>query len=160
LSYRRNNWDNFDKHAFWHASTPLHIVHIDLCGTLSYCPFSGCNYLLIFIDKFSIHIWVYFLKLKSDFFDKLLAYKVIVQKQYGHQIQRLRIDNGGEYVNNQFTSYFTTQGIQMKHIVPYTSHENGVTERNNHTLKEMTNCRIQSKGLSLKYSAKAIKYAN
>jgi hypothetical protein len=32
----------------------------------------------------------------------------LVEKQSGHQIQRLRTDNGGEYVNNNFTSYCTT----------------------------------------------------
>jgi transposase InsO family protein len=86
-----------------------------------------------------------FLKLKSEVFDKFLAYKALVEKQSGHQIQRLRIDNGGEYVNNNFTSYCTTQGTQMKHTVPYTPQQNGVAERKNHTLKEMANCMIQSK---------------
>jgi hypothetical protein len=63
-------------------------------------------------------------------------------------------------VNNNFTSYYIAQGIQMQHIVPYTPHKNGVVERKNHTLKEMANCMIQSKGLSLKYWAKVINYAN
>jgi hypothetical protein len=63
-------------------------------------------------------------------------------------------------VNNNFTSYCTTQGIQMQHIVPYTPQQNGVVERKNRTLKEMDNCMIQSKGLSLKYWAEAINCAN
>jgi hypothetical protein len=63
-------------------------------------------------------------------------------------------------VNNNFTSYCTTQGIQMKHTVPYTPQQNGVAERKNHTLKEIGNCMIQSKGLSLKYWAKAINCEN
>jgi transposase InsO family protein len=85
-----------------------------------------------------------------------LAYKALVEKKSRHQIQRLRKDNGGKYVNNNFTSYFTTQGIQMKHIVPYTPQQNGIAKRKNRTLKEMANCMIQSKGLSLKYWAEAI----
>jgi hypothetical protein len=47
----------------------------------------------------------------------------------------------------------------MKHIVPYTPQQNGVSERKNHTLKEMANCMIQSKGLSLKCWAGAINCA-
>jgi hypothetical protein len=74
--------------------------------------------------------------------------------------QRLRTDNGGEYVNNNFTSYCTTQGIQMQYNVPYTPQQNGVAERKNRTLKEMVDCMIQSKGLSLKYWAEAINCAN
>jgi transposase InsO family protein len=139
-----------------HASGPLQLVHIDLCGPISSPSFSGCKYILTFIDDFSIHTWVYFLKLKSEVFDKILAYKALVKKQSGHQIQKLRTDNGGEYVNNTFTSYYTTQGIQMQHIVPYTPQQNGVVERKNRTLKEMANCMIQSNGLSLKYWVKAI----
>jgi hypothetical protein len=145
----KHHRDSFDKRASWHASGPLHLVHSDLCGSLSSPSFSRCKYFLTFIDEFFRHTWVYFLKLKSEVFDKFLAYKALVEKQSGHQIQRLRIDNGGKYVNNNFTSYYTTQGIQMQHIVPYTPQQNGVAERKNHTLKEMANCMIQSKGLSL-----------
>jgi hypothetical protein len=89
-----------------------------------------------------------------------LAYKALVKNKSGHQIQNLRTDNVGEYVNNNFTSYCTTQGIQMQHIVLYTPQQNGVAERKNCTLKEMTNCIIQSKGLSLKYWVEAINSAN
>jgi hypothetical protein len=52
-------------------------------------------------------------KFKSEVFDKFLAYKAHVEKQYGHQLQRSRIDNGGEYVNNKFTSYCNACRIQM-----------------------------------------------
>jgi hypothetical protein len=48
----------------------------------------------------------------------------------------------------------------MQHTVPYTPQQNGVAERKNCTLKEMANCMIQSKGLSLQYWAEAINCAN
>jgi hypothetical protein len=48
----------------------------------------------------------------------------------------------------------------MQHIILYTPQQNGVAERKNCTLKEMDNFMIQSKGLSLKYWAEAINYAN
>jgi hypothetical protein len=131
----KHHRDNFDKRASWHASGPFQLVHSDLCGPFSSPSFSGCKYFLTFIDDFSICTWVYFLKLKSKVFDKFLAYKALVEKQSGHQIQKLRTYNGGEYVNNNFTSYCTTQGIQMQHIVPYTPQQNGVAERKNCTLK-------------------------
>jgi hypothetical protein len=63
-------------------------------------------------------------------------------------------------VNNKFTSYCIAQGIQMQHIIPYTPWKNGVAERNNCTLKDMANCMIQSKILSLHYWAEAINYSN
>jgi hypothetical protein len=48
----------------------------------------------------------------------------------------------------------------MQNTIPYTPQQNGVVERKNHTLKEMANCMIQSKGLSLEYWAEAINYEN
>ena len=41
--------------------------------------------------------------------------------------------NGGEYVNNKFTTFCTKQGIQQQHTIPYTPQQNGVAERKNRT---------------------------
>ena len=57
-----------------------------------------------------------------------LAYKALVEKQYGHQIIKLRSDNGGEYVNNKLTTFCTKKGIQQQHTIPYTPQQNGVAE--------------------------------
>jgi hypothetical protein len=48
----------------------------------------------------------------------------------------------------------------MQHTVPYTPQQNGVAEIKNHTLKEMANYMLQSKGLSLCFWAEAINCAN
>jgi transposase InsO family protein len=71
-----------------------------------------------------------------------LVYRALIEKRFGPQLHRLRTDNGGEYVNKKFTTYCTTNNIQMQHNIPYTPQQNGVVERENHTLKEMTNCTI------------------
>ena len=110
--------DSFDKCSSWHASTPLQLVHSDLCGPLPVVSFYSCKYLLTFIDDFSICTWVYLLKLKSDFFNMFLAFKAkFVEKQSRHEILMLRSDNGGEYVNNKFIKFYTEHGIQLQHIV-------------------------------------------
>ena len=89
-----------------------------------------------------------------------LAFKAFVEKQFGHQILKLRSDNGGEYVNNKFINFCIEHGIQLQHTVPYTPQQNGVAERKNRTLKEMANCMLQSKGLSLNFWVEAINCAN
>jgi hypothetical protein len=116
----KHHRDNFDKRASWHTSSPLQLVHSDLSGLHPSPSFSRSMYFLTFIDDFSKHTWVYFLKLNSEVFDMFLAYKALVEKQSRHRLQRLRTYNRGEYVNNKFTTYYTSEGIQMKHIVPYT----------------------------------------
>ena len=57
-------------------------------------------------------------------------------------------------------STFALSMVQLKDTVPYTPQKNGVAERKNRTLKEMANCMLQSKGLSLNFWAKEINYEN
>ena len=69
---RKHQWDSFDKHA-------SELAHSDLCGPLPSTSFSGFKCILTFIEDYSIHTWVYFLKLKSKVFNMFLAYKVLVE---------------------------------------------------------------------------------
>jgi hypothetical protein len=48
----------------------------------------------------------------------------------------------------------------MQHTILYTPQQNGVVARNYRTLKEMTNCMIQSKGLSFHYWVEVVNCAN
>ena len=143
---KKNHQDSFDKRASWHTSVPLELVHSDLCGPLPFASFSGFKYFLTFIDDYS-----YFLIILSKVFNMFLAYKALVEKQSGHKIIKLRSNNGGEYVNNKFTTFYTKKGIQQQHTVSYTPQQNGVAEWKSRTLKEMANCMIQYKRLSLQY---------
>lgn len=88
---RKHHRDSFEKHASWHASAPLQLVHSDLCGPLPVVLFSGYKYFLTFIDDFSKHTWVYFLKLKSEVFNMFLPFKAFVEKQSEHQIHKAKI---------------------------------------------------------------------
>ena len=85
----------FDKCASWHASSPLQLVQIDLCGPLYSPSFLGCKHFLTFIDDFSRCTWVYFLKLKSEVFDMFLAHEALVEKQSRHQLTTRRTPSSG-----------------------------------------------------------------
>ena len=52
----------------------LVLVHSDLIGPLPTPSYGGSKYVLTFIDDFSRFCWVYFLKLKSKFFEKLKVF--------------------------------------------------------------------------------------
>ena len=82
---------------------------------------------------------------KERCFYVFLAYKAIVENQFGYQIHKLRTFSGDYYVNNKSINYFTTQDIPMLHIVPYKPQQNGVAGKKNHTFKKIKNCMIQSK---------------
>ena len=50
-----------------------------------------------FINYFSGIAWIYFLKKKSDVFEKFLEFKALVENQSDRKIKVLRTDNGGEF---------------------------------------------------------------
>ena len=78
------------------------------------------------------------MKSKSDV---LACFKDIhkgVQTQYGEIVKILRSDNGTEYTNRAFAEYLSSQGIQHQTTCPYTPEQNGVAERKNRHLLEVT----------------------
>jgi transposase InsO family protein len=97
---------------------------------------SGCLYYVIFIDDYSRRCWIYFLKSKSDTFDKFKEYKAFIEKKTGKHIRILRMDNGEEFESLQFEDLYKSSGIKRQLIVPYNPHQNRVAERKNRTICE------------------------
>ena len=48
----------------------------------------------------------------------------------------LRSDNGGEYVDKNFTDFCVREGIRREWTAPYNPEQNGVAERKNRTIVE------------------------
>jgi hypothetical protein len=90
----------------------LDLVHSDLCGPMSSPSLSGCLYYFIFIDDYSIICSIYFLKAKSDTFDKFKEYKAFIEKKTGKHIRIIRMDNGGDFESLQFEDFCKSVGIK------------------------------------------------
>jgi hypothetical protein len=67
----------------------LDLVHSNVCGPMSSPSLSGCLYYVNFIDDYSRKCWIYFLKAKSDTFDKFKDYKAFIEKQTRKHIRSL-----------------------------------------------------------------------
>ena len=89
----------------------------------------------------------FFIKKKSEDLEKFTELKALIENASGKKIKILRSDNGGEYINNELLHICSQIGIQIHHSVPYTPQHNGVAERKNRSLKEMTTCMLESKKL-------------
>ena len=59
----------------------------------------------------------------------------------------MRSDNGKEFVNHKFKDYFAKNCIVHQTTVVYTPQQNGVSERANITLCEMSRCMLETCGL-------------
>jgi transposase InsO family protein len=93
-------------------------------------------YYVSFIDDFSRNTWIYFLRKKSEVFDKFKEFKALVENQTDKKIKVLRTDNGGEFYGNEFEEFCKKCGIARQKTTPYTPQQNGVAERMNMTLME------------------------
>ena len=76
----------------------LELIHSDVCGLMS-TSLSGFEYYITFIDDYSIKTWIYFLKAKSEVFEKFKEFKALIENLSDKRIKTLRSDNGGEYTS-------------------------------------------------------------
>jgi hypothetical protein len=131
--------ENFEKGKARRASSSLEIFHSDLMGPLnSNPPINKSRYVLRFIDDYSRYTWVYFLRQNSEVFYHLKDFKALIETQTGKKIKILHTDNGGDYINKYAHNLCREASIQLQHTVPYIPQQNGVAERKNIYLKEMT----------------------
>lgn len=74
---------------------------------------------------------VAFLKSKDEAFEHFKALVARAENEIGQKVDKLRSNNGGEYVNAEFQAYLAKKGIHHERTNAYTSQENGVGERFN-----------------------------
>ncbi|XP_039172086.1 protein CUP-SHAPED COTYLEDON 2 [Eucalyptus grandis] len=84
---------------------------------------------------------------KSESLDKFKIYRTEVEKQLGKVIKVVRSDRGGEYygrhgnvgqIKGPFAKYLEDSGIVAQFTMPGSPEQNGVAERRNRTLMDMT----------------------
>ena len=143
----------------WRAEAPLQLVHTDICGPLDPVSLGGNRYFITFIDDFSRKLWVYILKEKSAAFTTFKNFKALVEAESGHKLITLRSDRGGEYTSNMFQGYCREQGIKRHFTNAYTPQQNGIVERKNRTILDMTKIMLKQKGLRKQFWAEAVAFS-
>jgi hypothetical protein len=71
----------------------------------------------------------------------------MVEKGKGVNIKCLEFDGKGEYFSNEFNEYLKEHGIQRKYSCGYSSHHDGVVERNNKHIAQITRAMLNEKNL-------------
>lgn len=128
----------FPKTTNFRASSPLELIHGDLCGPISPSTPAQKRYVLVLIDDHTRYMWTVLLREKSEAFEKFKSFKRMIELETEKQIKMLRTDRGGEFISQEFSVYCETNGIQRHLTAPYSPQQNGVVERRNRTLLEMT----------------------
>ena len=134
----------------------LERVHSDVCGPMPTDSIGGSRYFVTFIDDYTRCCKVYFIKNKSEVFDKFKEFESCTTNECSQSIGVLRSDNGGEYVSKNFEFYLKNKGIHHELTAPYSPAQNGVAERANRTLMESARTMMAQAGLPEKYWAEAV----
>ncbi|KAK3041273.1 hypothetical protein RJ639_001375 [Escallonia herrerae] len=103
------------------------IEKLDFC---EHCAFEK-QYMLTFIDEFSIKVWVYILKKKSNVFVQWKQFKMMIEKQTGKEIKCLRTDNDMEFCLDEFIEdvTFDESSILSKKELIDAGKDHGVKEK-------------------------------
>ena len=138
------------------AKEVLELVHSDVCGPISVQARGGYEYFITFTDDYSRYGYVYLMVRKSEALEKFKEFRNEAEKQLGKNIKTLRSDRGGEYLSNDFRTYLLENGIVSQLSAPGTPQQNGVSERRNRTLLDMTRCMLGFSTLSTSFWGYAI----
>ncbi|KAK8924049.1 hypothetical protein KSP39_PZI019433 [Platanthera zijinensis] len=80
----------------------------------------------------------------------------MVSTQFSASIKILRSDNGREYINSSFDHYLTTHGIIHQTSCAHSPSQNGVAERKNRHLLDVTRCLLLTMHLPKFYWGDAV----
>jgi hypothetical protein len=143
-----------------HRSTkPLELIHSDVMGPTQTTSFGGKRYAIFFRDDATRYTRVYFMKAKSEAPDYFRDYRAEVEKQLDQSIKRIRVDGGGEYSSREFLTYHAENGIIKVTTAPYSSQQNGVSERCNRTVVDPARSMLKAAAMPNVFWAEAVNTA-
>ncbi|GJS49832.1 retrovirus-related pol polyprotein from transposon TNT 1-94 [Tanacetum coccineum] len=126
----------------------LEIFHMDLFSPSAVQSYGGNLYTLVIVDDYSRYTWTRFLKTKTEAFEQFEIFSKKIQNQLGCSIVSIRTDHDREFDNEvQFGEFCNANGITHNFSAPRTPQSNGVVERKNRTLQEMSRTMLNEQSL-------------
>ena len=112
--------------------------------------------MITLVDDNSRFTWILFLASKDETFEKFLVFLKRTEKTIGYSLVSLRSDHGKEFENSSFIDYCNEYGVYHNFSAPRTPQQNGVVERKNRTLEDMTRTMLIASGISRNFWAEAL----
>ncbi|CAM8889644.1 unnamed protein product [Rhodiola kirilowii] len=135
------------------------LVHMDLCGPMRVQSRQGNRYVYVLVDDFTRYTWVIFIRSKDEVFDCFKTWVKLAERKFSLKVKSIRSDHGTEFENGQFTDFCSDQGIDHNFSAPRTPQRNGVVERKNRTLEDMTRTMLIESRLARSFWAEAMNAA-
>jgi hypothetical protein len=112
------------------------LIHYDLWTSLVLST-SGFKYFLVILDDFTHFLWTIPLHLKSDAYAALASFCAFAHTWFNLPLASVQCDNGREFNNAKLHSLPAAHGIHIRFSCPYTSQQNGKSERIIHTVNDI-----------------------
>uniref|UniRef100_A0A2N9H4X0 Integrase catalytic domain-containing protein n=1 Tax=Fagus sylvatica TaxID=28930 RepID=A0A2N9H4X0_FAGSY len=120
------------------ATQPLELIHSDICGPMNVKARHGASYFLTFIDDYTRYGYVQLIAHRYEALDCFKRFVAEVKNQHEKSLKALRTDRGREYLSDQFKDLCEEKGIRRQLTISNTPQQNGVAERRNRTLLDMS----------------------
>jgi Reverse transcriptase (RNA-dependent DNA polymerase)/Integrase core domain/gag-polypeptide of LTR copia-type/GAG-pre-integrase domain len=132
------------------------LIHSDVWGNSPIDSKEGFKYFVTFIDDKSRATWLYLLKSKKEVSSVFQKFYNMVENQFNTTVKFLRTDNGTEYLNHDFQNFLCSKGIMHQTSCVGTPQQNGIAERKNRHLLEVTRALLFSANLPKIYWSYAV----
>ncbi|GJW42232.1 retrovirus-related pol polyprotein from transposon TNT 1-94 [Tanacetum coccineum] len=135
----------------------LELLHMDLFGPFAIRIYGGNLYTLVIVDDHSRYTWTRFLKTKIEAFEQFEIFSRKIQNQLGCSIVSIKTDHDREFDNEvQFGEFCNANGITHNFLALRTPQSNGVVERKNRTLQEMSRTMLNEQLVPQKFQCNAV----
>jgi transposase InsO family protein len=130
------------------SSSCFDIVHSDVWGPSRITSPSGSRWFVTFIDCHSRMTWLYLLRSKDEVLECFKIFHKMVETLFEKKVKVLRSDNSTEYTNRAMRDFLRDYGIVHQTTCVSTPEQNGVAERKNRHILEVTRCLLFAMNVS------------
>lgn len=138
------------------SNSPFDLIHSDVWGPAPVSSIDGNKWFVLFIDDCTRMTWVYLLKSKDEVPSVFKNFYTMIKTQFGKGIKFFRSDNGGEFIGKVLKDFFVQMGIVHETSCVGTPQQNGVAERKNRHILEMSRALLFEYHVPTKFWDKSI----
>jgi hypothetical protein len=135
------------------------LLHMDTVSPSRVRSMGGKWYVLIIVDDYSRYSCVFFLQSKDKMFEHFQSLALRLNNEHANWLKAIHSDNETEFRNASFDEFCLEHGIDKQFSAPHVPQQNGVMERKNHTLVEMTRTMLDEHRTRRSFWADAISIA-